>query len=218
MNCHDFQALLQQRLDGTEPESPRAYEEHLRSCPDCAALDGAARCLVEGLRLMTPPAPPASLARQTLSRVLKQRRRRRGRRRVVVPLAVAACLLVAILARLYWVPAPTPPRSQPEPVARPQEPPPEPVGIRESVAEAGQAVASWTKGRAEEAVSEARWLMPRVETKNLMTPELEPPARTLRQAGAGVRAGLEPVKDSARRAVDLFFREVPMDLGEDRGS
>jgi hypothetical protein len=140
---------------------------------------------------------------------------------VVVPLALAACLLAAIAARLYWTrragPAPEAPRPDPTQMARPQEVPAEPIGIRQSVAEAGQAVASLTSRTAEEAVGEARWLLPRVKTRDLSTPRPGPSADTLRQAGAGVRAGLEPVTDSARRAVDVFLREVPMDLSAGNG-
>jgi hypothetical protein len=40
----------------------------------------------------------------------------------------------------------------------------------------------------------------------------------LREAGEGVGDGLEPVTNSARRAVDLFLRELPpMDLGANSG-
>ena len=38
---------------------------------------------------------------------------------------------------------------------------------------------------------------------------LDPPARSLREAGEGVSVGLEPVADSARRVVGLFLRELP---------
>jgi hypothetical protein len=40
---------------------------------------------------------------------------------------------------------------------------------------------------------------------------MEPPTRPLREAGEGVSEGLEPVTTSARRAVDLFLRELPME-------
>jgi hypothetical protein len=38
---------------------------------------------------------------------------------------------------------------------------------------------------------------------------LDPPAQSLRQAGQGVATGLEPVATSARRAFDLFLRDIP---------
>ena len=38
---------------------------------------------------------------------------------------------------------------------------------------------------------------------------LDTPTRSLREAGQGVSAGLEPITNSARRAFDLFLREVP---------
>ncbi len=38
---------------------------------------------------------------------------------------------------------------------------------------------------------------------------LDEPARTLTQTGQNLSASLEPVTSSARRAVDLFLRELP---------
>jgi hypothetical protein len=219
MNCQDFHHLLQRRLDGAAPGPASGYEEHLRSCRACATLDGAARRLAEGLRLMPPPAPPPDLAERIVARALRLRRRRRGRR-VVVPLALAACLLVAITARLYWGQrhrATPSPATEPTQIARPQEESPDRGGLRDSVAEAGQAVASLTSRTASSALSSARWMLPEVSPPQVLPQPLEPPARTLRQAGEGVRAGLEPVTGSARRAVGLFLRELPMDLGEGQG-
>ena len=42
-----------------------------------------------------------------------------------------------------------------------------------------------------------------------LTPPLEPSGQSLREAGEGVAASLSPVATSARRAFDLFLREIP---------
>jgi hypothetical protein len=42
------------------------------------------------------------------------------------------------------------------------------------------------------------------------------PVRTFREAGQGVSTGLEPIATSARRAVNLFLKEIP-DEGRDQG-
>jgi hypothetical protein len=82
--------------------------------------------------------------------------------------------------------------------------------LRESVAE----VAQLTRRKADETVGQALNLVPEVlkappaDAWPRPTP-LDPPARSLRQAGQSVTAGLEPVADSARRALNLFLREIP---------
>jgi hypothetical protein len=214
VNCRTFHELLTQTLDAPGGEWPAGLAEHLRGCRSCAALCGAARRLAEGLPLLAPPAPPSDLADRIAARVLRQRLPRRfGRRRVAVPLAVAACLLVAVGARLWWArrPAELPPAG-PDTVA---VEPAEPVDPRGSVAEAGRAVAALTGRAADEAVDKTRWLLAQVRRPALpgvsdpVLPLDPPGAHTLREAGAGVGAGLGPVTSSARRAVDLFLRDLP---------
>jgi predicted anti-sigma-YlaC factor YlaD len=219
VNCRDFHTLLQERLDGADRDALPAFDEHLRSCSACAGLHAAAQRLIEGLPLPAPPGPPPDLADRIVERVLRKRlwRRPRGRRRVAVPLALAACLLIAIAARLYW---PRPPASHPD--SRPdtvvQNPSGEPVDLRESVDEAKKAVVALTARTADEAVDRTRRLLAPGDGPSEPTPPPKPPAQALREAGEGVGDGLEPVTNSARRAVDLFLRELPpMDLGENRG-
>ena len=224
MNCHAYQSLLQQRLDGTPVESPEALQ-HVRTCADCRALEAATRRLEDGLRRLASPLPPPDLARRIADRVLSDRRRiqRRARRRLAATLALAACLLVALALRLDWRTARDvrdTDRSEVKVTKALPEPPKRPAAptLRESVAEAGGAVASLTNQTADEAVASTRWLVPRVPTPQLPEVKLssiEPPTAPLREAGEGVSAGLEPVTNSARRAVDLFLRELPpMDGGQ----
>jgi hypothetical protein len=44
---------------------------------------------------------------------------------------------------------------------------------------------------------------------------LEAAAPSLRETGRGMTAGLEPVARSARRAVNLFLRDLPTGAGAD---
>jgi hypothetical protein len=222
MNCHAYQSLVQQRLDGTPIESPEVLE-HLRGCPDCRALERAARDLEDGLRRLAAPLPPPDLAARIADRVFTDRRRarRRARRRWTATLTLAACLLIALVLRLDWrVPKDStdPGRSGPAVSKSLRAPRNEPATaaasptLRESVVEAGGVVASLTSQTADETVGPTRWLVPRVSNPQLpevKLPPIEPPTRSLREAGEGVSAGLEPVTNSARRAVDLFLRELP---------
>ena len=82
------------------------------------------------------------------------------------------------------------------------------------MAEAGSAVAALTTRTADETVAKTKVLMPVMTDPSLAALDLDPSpldpsARSLRDAGEGVTAGLEPVTDSARRAVGLFLRELP---------
>jgi predicted anti-sigma-YlaC factor YlaD len=214
MNCLECQDVLQDRLDGASGDQSEA-ERHLASCPACREWYAAARRLQEGVRFLAPAVPPAGLADRITGRVLAERRARlawRGRRRTA--LALAASLLLAL-----FVGRPQPPSPEPLSVAvgdRPAAPdkavPPEPLG--DSVAEAGSAVVDLTRRTADEAVGGGRLLLPvvvaRAERPDADRPgPMDPPLRSLRTAGQGVSAGLEPVTSSARRAVDLFFHEIP---------
>jgi hypothetical protein len=66
---------------------------------------------------------------------------------------------------------------------------------------------------ADEAVEQSRALLPaglpRQATFDADSLAIDPSVRSLREAGQGLSAGLEPVTTSARRAVDLFLREMP---------
>ncbi len=124
-------------------------------------------------------------------------------------------LLVAVWQGLHGavpVPAPSP---EPPPLAQAPEPSPEPprATLRDSVAEAGSAVAALTTRTADETVANTKSLLPVVTDptpgKIELEPPPDPPARSLRETGEGVTAGLAPVADSARRAVGLFLRELP---------
>jgi hypothetical protein len=122
-------------------------------------------------------------------------------------------LLVAIFAGYHWL-GPKETDSPPVSVAGRENPAPETPSTRESVTEAGEAVASLSRRASEETMEQTRLLWPvaaaplSFEGIDLQTP-LEPPAQSLREAGQNVSSGLEPVTNSARRAVNLFWRELP---------
>jgi hypothetical protein len=77
-----------------------------------------------------------------------------------------------------------------------------------------------TSQTADETMGETRWFVPKVPSPVLPKVDLESiesPTRPLRAASEGVSAGLEPVTSSARRAVDLFLRELPPMETEQKG-
>jgi hypothetical protein len=216
MDCRDAHELLLKSLDGTPIESPD-WLAHWRHCGDCRELASAAQRLQDGLRLLTLPLPPADLADRIARRVLLDRRRvsRRKRLRIAAGLALAACLLIALVLRLDWRTQDTPQpasndRSLPS-LAKDGEPAPT---LRESAAEIGEVFTALKNQTADETVEQARrWVStvgsPALPKVNLAS--TRQPNDPLREAGEGVSAGLQPVATSARRAVDLFLRKLPME-------
>jgi hypothetical protein len=150
------------------------------------------------------------MSRRIVAAVLAERRGQRRRQRLArVAVGLAAAVLVFVLLD----------KQRPQPPLTPRAPLPEvaeaPSGsLRESVTEASSAVVNLTRRTADETVGSTRLLLPVVvasaPTDDPAVPSpMDPPVRSLREAGQGLSAGLEPVTSSAKRALDLFLREVP---------
>jgi hypothetical protein len=220
MNCQTCQVLMQQRLDGAPADGPEV-ERHLADCPGCAALHAASLRLDAGLRRLGPPRPPLGLTNRIVTAVLEEQRagRKRSRLRAAV-LALAACLLIGTGALgLYYAGVLKFGTDAPNHVVKNEPKPPEPdtpavpsPSVRGSVSEAGTALATLTTRTADETVGQTRLLVPMVTGPSLdefdMPPALEP-TRPYLETGQGVSVALEPVTNSARRAVDLFRRDLP---------
>jgi len=233
MNCPESQDLWQWRLDGKPPADAAALEEHLAGCSACRELHAAARRWEQVFRAADRPVAPAGLGDRIVDRFLSERRSGlRWRRRAVVAAALAACFLgvVALGSRLWFagprpVPVPLPVakeyprRDAPSPRLAESEhrPPAGPAApsLDESVKDAGSALVALTRRTAHETLGQGRLLLPNVSPPmarprpDLWQQTVEQPALSLREAGAGVSTGLEPVADSARRAVDMFLQEIP---------
>ncbi|MGH7225792.1 MAG: anti-sigma factor family protein [Gemmataceae bacterium] len=219
MNCDLAHDLLQQCLDGSPIESPD-WLAHLRDCTECRALASAGRRLQDGLQLLDAPRPPAELAARIAEAVRLDRwqARRRSRLRWAVGVALAAGLLLALTLRFGWHGRPTGTETHPsESVAKNTSAPqtkPAPT-LRESAAELGEVFAALTSQTADETVGQTRQLVPSVPSPLWdgfeIRPTMKSPTRPLREAGESVSEGFEPVTTSARRAVGLFLRELPME-------
>ncbi len=225
MNCEECLEQLQRYLDGDAPPAGEDLHAHALGCPACAGRLAAARKLAECLHLLKAPSPPALLAARVVAGVYRDRRRRRLRRAAGWVAALAAALVVAVglrAARTGPGPAetgrtPLPARADATTPDHPTAAPVQP--LRQAVAEAREAVASLTSRTADQAVGQTRFLLPAVSGPALPGLDLPPadsPARELRAAGEGLTAGLDPVASSARRAVDLFFRDLPAPAGQAR--
>jgi hypothetical protein len=216
MNCAECEERLQLWLDGRAEKSV-AVAGHVATCAACTDRHSAARRLQDGLRLLDPPELPSDFAGRITTQILADRRALRSRRqRWVVATALAASFLLAVTLGYSkfanWNAAPVPVETAP--IAKVQKDPLPAPSPRDSVAEAGEAVASLSRKATDETVEQTRLLWPvaaapfSFEGVDLQTP-LEPPAQSLREAGHNVSSGLEPVADSAKRAMNLFWRDLP---------
>jgi hypothetical protein len=214
MNCLECREAVQRSLDGELPDDlGYDFERHLLTCADCRDLYGAAEDMLEVLGRLAHPSPPAGLSDRICACVIAESSRRRRSRRLLAATALAASVLGALFAgnagfRLPFLPAATP-------VGQEKNSPPPTVALGPRMEEARTAVLALTRRTADETVGPTRFLFPAggflqpASESEVVREVLEPPARSLREAGEGMLAGLEPVTLSARRAVDLFLREVP---------
>jgi anti-sigma factor RsiW len=227
MNCLECRDLLQQRLDGNfSPACQPALDVHLAACPACRELHAAVPCLLEGVRAQTTPLPPSGLAERIGAALLLQARRQRRTRRLSFAAAMAASILAILTIGYFWS-RQVPGQPNPAPLVRSAEPGKNlrSPSLNQSVEEAGQAVLAMTRRAANETVGQGRTFLPLVlpERPSPGVPEIEPlleqPTKSLRDIQNGMTAGLEPVTSSARRALDLFLRELPStDRTNKRGS
>jgi hypothetical protein len=207
MNCPDCRDRLQQWFDARTPGASPPL------CPACAEWSIAAGRLDRGLRLLAAPSPPAYLADRIIARL--RAKRRRVRLLFTAGAFAAAAMLLLTIWLSFALHQTTKPDVIPQGFVKAPEPEPSPpsVNLRDSVAQAGSAMASLTSRTADETVAKTRILLPVVAEPAFGGTDTQNPvasqARTLRDTGESVTAGLEPVADSARRAVSLFFRELP---------
>lgn len=220
MNCSEFQHRLQQRLDGESPSSSGEFDRHLAGCTSCRELEAYACRLTEILGAQAAPAASDRLRNQIISLVLAQidsqrLARRRWSRRVLAASAVAAgILLAAIMGYSWWGPRQAPGVSSSSSLVKKDEKPALPQPSL-NIQEAGTALVALVNRTADETVGQSRILLPQgIPTPNFPATEawqadLEPSSQAFRDAQDGVAVSFEPVTSSARRAVNLFLREVP---------
>lgn len=227
MNCSESQNLLQRRLDGEPMGDGAELARHLAACAECRSLHAAADRLEAGLRLGRAPVVPAYFSEAVVGHILADQRGRR-RLRWYASAALAACLLLALGLGFYWqgigftnktVPIASSTAPTDQKIAKNDKvtpPAAKPPSFRENMAQAGSAVASLTRRATDETWNESLMLIP----ETLSAPSLggsapikgalDTSAQPLREAREGVTAGLEPVTTSAKRAMNMFMRDIPL--------
>jgi hypothetical protein len=129
MSCERYHDQINQLIEGSlEPDARQALETHLRTCDACAALADdlrGIRTLAASLdRLEPPDAVWRRVAKQTVDASGPRRVWFAGvRRSLLVPLATAACLVLAVgIVYIFKRPAPAPSASRPAAPAQQVEP------------------------------------------------------------------------------------------------
>ena len=224
MNCELCHDLIQQRLDGLNVVAPE-LQRHLAECTRCASLETASQRLHAGLHLLLPPPPPLDFTERLVTSVLADRRTRRRRARFRNGMfALAASLLIAALGIGWYASGQLPISKHPpqqsvivnnNPVPPPLPDLPKPTtkpSMRDSMTDAGSALASLTTRTADETVGQTRLLVPMVTGPSLdeldMPPGVEP-TKSYLETSQGVSTALEPVTNSAERALRLFRHDLP---------
>lgn len=222
MNCLECQDILQRRLDGEAVDALVGLNTHLAECPECRLVHQTAQLLVDNLPHHKMPVPPAVLTRRIVNRVLADQKNRLASRRLMVRyLALAASLLLAVLAGLYWLPLFNSAKKEQQQLVQRDEPAP---SLEKSVEDARQAVASLTEKSKDQVRALLSVANPMENNAGVQLPDLaameqplEPAAESLRHTGHGVTEGLQTVASSTQRAFAYFFREfAPVDIGKQK--
>lgn len=211
MTCRQWEQWIDERLEGHPTPD---WERHATECASCADhLRGADR-LLQALQQQPAVSVPAGLNTRLLNAVQDDYHQRQQRvwRGWVRPVALLAAALLLAVGLRAWFPSSGEKPSPLRPLVKElPTPPSDSVPLRQSMQRAGQAMASLTVRTAEEAVESTSTLLPMsgVELPVVQMPPT-PPVEPIRLAGERVSSGLEPVTGSARRAMNLFWRDLPL--------
>jgi hypothetical protein len=219
--CEPTVERLQQVLDGELPADSLDTEMHAAGCRVCRERIRAARLLLAAL---SEPAEPVCVPVDLTSTILagvRADRRRRARQRAFVAvsgLAVAASVVLAV----WWsggfrggerpgrpdVVRHQPPARTPEPA-----PAPRPMRINDEIARAGEALRDSSRTITEPAASGSKVFASFTNALarlpgNPAVADLEPARRSLAEIPVAAAAGLEPVTDSAQKALNRLLKGV----------
>lgn len=211
MICPVCQDLLHRRLDGDDFEDE--LTSHLEQCSICEQDRVLVQRFVFEVQHLRSPDPSYDLADRIFDTVVSDlpvRTPMSWRRHVVL---VGSAMAAAILLMLFPGSPTTKTMPESKQVVSTDDKPTLP--LRHSMEEAQSAVVSLTSRTANETVETTSQFLPLVPMGSLEAPDpshatLDPSMEPLRSAGIEVSTTVAPVADSARRAVGLFLRDLPM--------
>jgi hypothetical protein len=197
--CEPGQAALQRMLDGDATWDSAEGQAHRLTCVDCREELVLARSLT---LVAVSVVVPVELTDKVLHAAISSRRRRRLARYAAASMTLAASVLIAV----SWLQPP--PQTIRESHAVAVVPPKndamayKPIG--ESVSEARDALVSLTKRTASETRHTSTGLIPNPKLKDM--PDTSERLEPLADARSGAARSVDPLKTSARRAVNLLLR------------
>lgn len=197
-HCSAFETLVQRVLDGERPITDLDHS-HSHACKPCRELAISAHLLSKGLTDSLTAIPTIDFASRIVPSVLANRQRERSTRRTIVAVAasLAACVAVAVF---------TLPQHSNGPAVASQSNPssaePKPPQIVESFRMAGSAFVSFTRRAATESLEPAKNLLVGIERPDPPLPVTRP------LAGLPTTSPVEPITNTAKRAINLFIRDV----------
>jgi len=219
--CAAFDRLVNRVLDGDLPASALGAADHPAGCPACRAVRQGAVFLLGRSPRPADRSPPQGFADRVARAAVADFRRRRLLRRAsrVGSGALAAGLLIAAW---FAYPRSVHPGRAPsaDSTATPRPPAVRPVAgltppgqpadsIRGQIGEAGSAVAALARKATDETLEPARNLL--AARPHPRAPAAKPAAdvpEALTELPDAAKAGLEPLANTAKRAVNLFLRDI----------
>lgn len=200
MQCHEFEARLQELLDERlSPAADPALSAHAAQCSACRGSQAVWSAMLTGISAHPRPAGRADLAQ----RVLAELRMRPADDKSILKPALrwaAAALLIATTLALWNAPDDRPvAEDAPPPAPQWTDAPPEPRPVDEPAAPASDLGS---------ALADAWLLAPGFETPESTREETqESPEPSL--WGAELSAGLRPLADSTSDAWDFLMTALP---------
>jgi hypothetical protein len=213
--CADSLASLQRRFDGEIAIESEDVVRHRALCADCRSWEAAAQALEEGLRRTLQQELPVGLAESILEKLRADPVRPHAWRLRVsaAGLALAASVMIAVFGWNLWGPTDqrvtertgnsrsTPVEVDPISTAR----------LGDSLDEAGTAAAKLARETRRETLNVK---LPTLSFPKVSSPleRLEPAVASIQQVQHGAVFSVAPITRSAKRAADLFWKEIGNDM------
>ncbi|MFO0811125.1 MAG: hypothetical protein U0746_21050 [Gemmataceae bacterium] len=197
-DCTIIHDVLQTCLDGDPYPLPDAIRAHVDHCRVCRERLRAAELV------LACPAPTVTVSPLLTAQIVAAVRRDTMRRRRMRWLAWSGAAGVAVAAGIAVMVTVRP--ADESAVVR-VEPAPASVIEPLHLDQVGEAVVAFSKRTAASAADQGRLLLPEVPIPATL-PALEGTSRPLAEARTGLAQGFEPVATSARRALNLVWRDL----------
>ena len=214
-DCLAFEQTVQSVLDGDLAED-RLVDAHSLVCPRCQAQARSVEILLTALR--QPARPKSPTLNQRLVHSLMRESRRRRRRPQLLRAYLVLGSVSAIVTSIWLLGRGTEGNTttlKQEIVQKAPAPAPR-SSVSDPVREAGETVARITGRVAEEGRQTSQALVAS-PVSTMLTPvevgvRMDPATESLQHVPASAKAGFEPVTNTTRRAVNLFLRDVNIDV------